>query len=252
MEEAALYRSMTDGHGIPVACRRTRARIRLRLVALGLSGFAVATPAVTAVTAVTDPQFCAEAQRQIGGVTIPIRNVVHRDHTAFVLSKPAVSPLETQQFSEPASTPGGVLGQISCKMKTADHIRSVHGPAAAAATDDRNACRALNRQTIRSAWAGLSAEQRAAVAVRPSRILLHADDVRMTGSTWTQPYQHVWAGDDGQVHVRAKSLLALWDDWRWKLAPESFRGTHYCHLITPWYARALMLGELQAPAPPTD
>jgi hypothetical protein len=251
-EEAALYRSKACIHEHPAARRRAGRRFSLLSGALGALGVIGGAAALPAEAAGADPQFCAAAQRQIGAVTIPVRNVVHRDHESFVLSKPGVAPLETQQFSEPASTPGGVLGQISCKMKTADHIRAVHGAAAAGAQDNRNACRELNRQSIRAAWEGLSTTQRAGVAVRPSRFLLHADDVRMTGSSWTQPYQHVWATADGEVHVRAKSLLALWEDWRWKLAPESFRGTHYCHLITPAYARALMLGELQAPAPPTD
>jgi hypothetical protein len=76
--------------------------------------------------------------------------------------------------------------------------------------------------------------------------MLHEDENRVTGSSWTAPYQHVW-GEGDRVHVRAKALLVLWDDWRWKLAPDRFRGMHYCHLITSEYARALMLGQLRAP-----
>lgn len=219
------------------------ARLLWPAVVLGLA--AAATPPTAIASA--DPRFCAEAQRQVSGVRLPVRNVVHRSYESFVKSKPRVDPLETQQFSQPATVPGGVSARISCKMKTADHIRAVHGAAAALAPDDRNACRELNRQTILSVWARLPAPQRARVAVPPNRFLLHADEVRLTGSSWTQPYNHVWADDGGHVHVRAKALMALWDDWRWKLAPDSFRGTHYCHLITPDYTRALMLGELQAP-----
>ncbi|MEZ5458174.1 MAG: hypothetical protein R3E65_02210 [Steroidobacteraceae bacterium] len=225
------------------AGRARAARLLWPAVMLGLAAGAAPSAAVAA----TDPRFCAEAQRQVSGVTLPVRNVVHRSYESFVKSKPRVDPLETQQYSQPARGPGGVPARISCKMKTADHIRAVHGASAALVDDDRNACRELNRQTILTVWARLPAPIRASVAIPPNRFLLHADEVRLTGSSWTQPYNHVWADDAGQVHVRAKALMALWDDWRWKLAPDSFRGTHYCHLITPEYTRALMLGELRAP-----
>jgi len=206
---------------------------------------ASASAASTARAAV-DPDFCAEAQRRITGVTLPVRNVVHPDYASFVESKPGIAPLETQQFTEPPTTRGGVPARVSCKFKTSDHIRAVHGSGAATVTDDRNACRELNRETILSVWARLPATQRARLAVPPNRFMLHADENRITGSSWTEPYNHVWSVGQ-QVHVRAKALLVLWDDWRWKLAPDRFRGTHYCHLITPEYARALMLGELRAP-----
>lgn len=46
----------------------------------------------------TTPQLCAEVLRRLTGVTRPIRNTVHTDHQAFVLSKPQIEPLETQQY----------------------------------------------------------------------------------------------------------------------------------------------------------
>jgi hypothetical protein len=218
-------------------------------VLLAALGVGSASPASASPASATtrESQFCAEAQRETAGVTIPIRNVVHRDYDSFVKSKPGIAPLETQQFSLPPATRGGVSARISCKLKTADHIRAVHGPAAALAPEDRNACRELNRRTILSVWARLSAAQRATVVVPPTRFLLHADENRIMGSAWIEPYSHVYAGNNGVVHVRAKALLVEWDDWRWKLAPDRFRGTHYCHLITPEYTRALMLGALRAP-----
>lgn len=219
---------------------------RPQLAALGALLVLLGGGTAPSAGAAADPNFCAEAQRRTTGVTLPVRNVVHPDYASFVESKPGITPLETQQFSEPPSATGGVSPRVSCKMKTADHIRSVHGASATRVADDRNACRELNRDTILSVWARLPAQQRARVAVPPSRFMLHADENRITGSSWTAPYQHVW-GEGDRVHVRAKALLVLWDDWRWKLAPDRFRGTHYCHLITPEYARALMLGQLRAP-----
>ncbi len=240
------------GHTLDDVHAEKRPGCRLRLLACLLPGAllalgAGATAAAPPVGAVADPQFCAEAQRQIGGVTIPVRNVVHTGYGSFVKSKAGITPLETQQFVEPPAAPGGVSARISCKMKTADHIRAVHGRAAATAVEDRNACRELNRQTILTVWARLPAAQRARITVPPNRFLLHADENRIMGSGWIEPYSHVYAGNNGVVHVRAKALLVEWNDWRWKFAPDRFRGAHYCHLITPEYTRALMLGELKAP-----
>lgn len=234
--------SAADRHA-SAAANRVRPWLRLAVVAWLVLGSTAATPPATAAA---DPDFCAEAQRQTTGVTLPVRNVVHPDYASFVESKPGVAPLETQQFSEPPAAGARISARVSCKMKTSDHIRAVHGATAATVADDRNACRELNRATILSVWARLPAQQRARVAVPPNRFMLHADENRITGSSWTEPYNHVW-GQGGQVHVRAKALLVLWNDWRWKLAPDRFRGTHYCHLITPEYARALMLGQLRAP-----
>jgi hypothetical protein len=223
-----------------------RAAHRQASLAARVALLVLLTGGTAPTAAAADPNFCAEAQRQTTGAALPVRNVVHPDYASFVESKPGITPLETQQFSEPPAATGSVSPRVSCKMKTADHIRSVHGANATRVDDDRNACRELNRDTILSVWARLPAGQRVRVAVPPNRFMLHADENRITGSSWTAPYNHVW-GEGDRVHVRAKALLVLWDDWRWKLAPDRFRGTHYCHLITPEYARALMLGQLRAP-----
>ncbi|MEN9527809.1 MAG: hypothetical protein RLY56_1760, partial [Pseudomonadota bacterium] len=35
--------------------------------------------------------------------------------------------------------------------------------------------------------------------------------------------------------------FAEWEDWRWKMMPESWRGNHYCHLVSPEEIRRQML-----------
>ncbi|MCC6170409.1 MAG: hypothetical protein IT481_00080, partial [Gammaproteobacteria bacterium] len=71
------------------------------MLVLGLSlsaGARAAEPPRLAVGATTTPQLCAGVLRRLTGVTRPIRNTVHTDHQAFVLSKPQIQPLETQQY----------------------------------------------------------------------------------------------------------------------------------------------------------
>jgi hypothetical protein len=201
-----------------------------------------------AVFAATSPDFCVEVQRRSAGVSIPVRNIIHTDFAAFVDSKPGIDPLETQQYVEYADAARTQPRRISCKLKSADHIRAVHGAVAAKAIENPNLCREINRAMILEVWRGLDAAARATAAVPPHRFMLDGDRNEIMGSRWVKPYAYVYAGTGGTVHVLAKALLVNWDDWRWKLAPARFRGTHYCHLIAPEYVRELMLGTATAPS----
>ncbi len=192
----------------------------------------------------THDDFCAVVQRRFTTTTLPIRNRVHTAWEPFVESKPGVQPLETQQY---VTGGDGVPLRISCKTKTADHIAAVHGRGSLAGTPaPALSCRDINREIVLAAWRGLDAAQRAAAPLPPTRLMLDPDRLRFTGSGWVSDYAMIYAAADGSVHVQAQALHADWEDWRWKLAPESWRGTRYCHLIAPEHARRLMLGEVAA------
>jgi hypothetical protein len=47
----------------------------------------------------------------------------------------------------------------------------------------------------------------------------------------------------GNLVIQAKGMQNDWNDPRYLAAPPQFRGTRYCHLITPEYLRALLLGQ---------
>lgn len=198
----------------------------------------------------THDAFCAVVQRRFTGTTLPIRNALHTDWQAFVASKPAVQPLETQQYVTRAD---GAPVRVSCKTKTADHIAAVHGAGALdGGTPAARSCRDVNREIVLAAWRGLGAAQRAAAPLPPTRLMLDPDLRQLTGSGWVSDYTMVYAAADGRVHLQAQALHADWEDWRWKLAPESWRGTRYCHLIAPEHARRLLLGEVTATARAAD
>lgn len=218
------------------------------LAAAGLA--AAQSPAAgDAAFSSTGPQFCAEVQRRVAGTQQPLRNVVHDSFDSFVKSKPSVQPLEPQQYVEFADAARTQPMRISCKLKTADHINEVYGNGAAAREESVNACRDINRATVLAVFRSLDPVERTRLAVPPRRFMLDGDQNRIMGSGWIEPYPFVYAGANGTVHVHAKALLVFWNDWRWKLAPDRFRGTHYCHLLAPEYARALMTGAVSAPAP---
>ena len=74
--------------------------------------------------------------------------------------------------------------------------------------------------------------------------MLDADDVKLTGSRWITAHQFAWTGADGLPHLQARRLRADWTDWRWRLAPQSWRGTYYCQLASPEYVHRLLLGQV--------
>ena len=202
-----------------------------------------AAPAAAHTTApTTTANFCAIVQQRLAGTALPVRNVVHTDYQAFVKSKPRVNPLEAHQFAQFEDASRSLPMRISCKTKTADHINAVYG--SGHASDDSVSCRDINRATIMGVWSALAANERQRAAFPPWRVMLDGDDIHVMGSAYLKPYRFVYLGEDGLPHVLAKGLLARWDDWLWKLAPERFRGAHYCHLLAPEFARRLMQGQI--------
>jgi len=207
--------------------------------------FAANSPAADAALDRSHAGFCAEVQRLLVPTALPVGNALQRSKDSFKTSKAAVSPLGTQQFVEVAAD--GRPRAVSCKTKTADHLRAVHGIAAAPGpVESPRSCRDVQRAVVLQVWAALDAEQRADAAYAPARILLAADTLSYTGSAWLSTPAAAWVGSDGRLRMRASALYAAWEDWRWKVMPQSFRGNHYCHLVAPERIRGLMLGEERA------
>lgn len=185
-------------------------------------------------------EFCSEVQRRLVDTTLPISNVLEKDYEAFKLSKPAVSPLRTHQFvlrNERLD-----ILQISCKTKTADHLRSARGIGAARdpALAPR-ACSDIHRAMVLDIWQALAPGERASARFRPSEVMLQTDQVSYTGSSWIKTKSEIRVGTDNKLRLRASALFAEWEDWRWKMMPESWRGNHYCHLVSPEEIRRQML-----------
>ena len=200
------------------------------------------------VGARTTPDLCADVLRRLTGVTRPIRNVVHTDYQPFVLSKPQVQPLETQQYLQYEDEAKTRPTMLMCKGKSADHIVATYGAGAAQLALDTS-CRDVNREIVLGVWRTLTPAERAAARVTPQQLMLDGDEVKLTGSRWITPFQFAYAGADGKPHLVARRLRADWNDWRWRLAPTSWRGTYYCQLASPEYVRRLLLGESTPPPP---
>lgn len=187
-------------------------------------------------------RFCADVQQLLVPTDLEIINRIEPDFEAFKQSKPKADPLTLHQFLSPVRADG--LRQLSCKTKSADHLRAVHGAAAAAAppsaSQPAESCRAVHRAMVRTIWRGLSPTERDTARFPPHHIMLDSDLAYLTGSSWVQSPAQAYLGQGDRLHLRAVRLFAGWEDWRWKVLPETLRGNHYCHLIAPESLRKLI------------
>jgi hypothetical protein len=185
-------------------------------------------------------EFCSEVQRRLVDTALPITNVLEKDYETFKLSKPAVSPVRTHQYV--ARNERLDILQISCKTKTADHLRSAHGTSAARdPVLSPRACSDIHRAMVLDIWQAMGPSERASAKIRPAQVMLQTDQLSYTGSSWIKTKPEASVGADGKLRLRASALFAEWEDWRWKMMPESWRGNHYCHLVSPEEIRRHML-----------
>lgn len=198
--------------------------------------------AFSAELAKTTPDFCIVVQQRIEGTALVADAVEHPTYASFQESKSEVKPLRVEQFVEyrDAATKSDPL-RISCKVKTADQLNEIYGDGTAKGS---GTCEAIHREIASAVAAGLPVES---LKISPSQITFEPDYIKYMGSQWVSPYQYVYR-DGAALHLKSKALYVAWTDIRFKLAPDRFRGTHYCHLIAPEYLARLLTGAEQAPS----
>jgi hypothetical protein len=185
--------------------------------------------------------FCTAGQRAITNARVPITNVVHTDYNAFVQSKPEVKPLTTQQFVTYRGVGTAQPQTISCKFKSADHIKAEYGSQAAGAPAS---CAYLNRRTLDAVMNSLTKRERKKLKYNGGTNVLVEEDLMVSmGPQWLEPYQMLSTDLSNTLKIRAKGMRNDWTDPRLANAPARLKGTHYCHLIAPDYLKSLLLGE---------
>ncbi len=184
-------------------------------------------------------RYCIAAQRLVTRTEIPVRLQLHDDFTAFVKSKALIDGPVIQQYNWRDAS-GRIVG-ISCKLKSADHLNRVFGPASAG-PDGR--CQDMNRAVFEHV-APRAADPDPAysrVVFEPDELAGDESEPGMTGPDWLRPYTATWVDDSRTLHIRAKGFVVDFDDPRYAQAPPRFRGVHYCHFLAPQYLRELLLG----------
>jgi hypothetical protein len=180
--------------------------------------------------------FCSDVQALIVATNVEASNVLHSKHRAFVLSKPSVKPLVTHQHEPEEGEPGASEGMISCKMKTADHLRAIYGPKAAG-TD--LGCDGVMRVIVD---ASLKRQDNGA-SKAATRIEILPEQYVDNGDAWLAPLKVLEQASDGVLHIRTRGLRNDWLDARYAKQREEIRGVRYCHLVAPWFLDRVLSGE---------
>lgn len=205
-------------------------------------GVATAQTELTAERA----DFCAAAQAVIAQVDIRARNTLHTNYEAFVESKAVAFPLETQQFySSPALADDKLNTVVSCKMKTAGRIR--HAYLAAGKTvvvgEDRS-CNFLAKRMLDQVANAIDPSQ---IRLTAKSVVVEKEELTFMGPMWLRswPFQSVYRDESQVLHLMSRALYVPWSHFI--PAPAAFKGVYYCHLPSPQYIEALLLGRLDAP-----
>jgi hypothetical protein len=186
-------------------------------------------------------RYCLDAQRVVTRTTVPMELVVHENFESFVKSKALIAGPTIHQFNWYAED--GTIQGISCKMKSADHLKLEFGEGSAGPD---GYCQDMNRQVY-----GLLRQQlpaAGAVVFDPSESLATKAQRNMIGPVWLLPFTLTSFDDNGTLHVATKGFVIDFQDPRYQKFPDSWRGTHYCHQIAPDYLQRLMAGEAEAGA----
>lgn len=211
----------------------------LALTIAACSSFSSQDGALTALPA--PDAYCLEAQRIVTRTDVPMQLVVHSDFDAFVKSKAVIEGPTIHQYNWLA--PDSSLQGISCKMKSADHLNRVYGDGAAGPD---GYCHDMNREVYRLLL------QSAAVAPAPAPVfdlsesLDTPEQAGMIGPVWLLPFTLTYVDGADVLHIATKGFTIDFDDPRYQKFPDSWRGTHYCHLIAPDYLQALLNGTAEA------
>ena len=215
------------------------------VAALGALGCAGTTRRPDLQTALPLVEFCSAAQQLISSTALRASNVVHDDYQAFVLSKPKVRPLETEQFHWYEDAARMKLKMISCKMKTTDHLRAEYGDSAAGT---EGLCAAVNQRSLAVALASLKRNRHGKLRYDSGRqVVFDAEELTSLGPEWLKSHEIAWKDAQGLLHVQSRAMRNDWLDPRYLKAPPQFRGTRYCHLIAPDDLQRLLTGATPAP-----
>jgi hypothetical protein len=183
-------------------------------------------------------QFCVVVQQRMAGTMLTGANRVFDDMAEFRHSKPRVRPLEIFQV---VTYDGARPIRVSCKMKTAAHLRAVYGESAAGT---QRGCPDMTRAVQSDAVAQLRSANEVAAAQEAAQFVVDADAPFVTGGAYLKAYPLSHRGADGRVHLRSIGLFQDYDSWITALLPEILQGQSYCHLPTVEYLVALATGAM--------
>lgn len=203
---------------------------------------AVAAPVYLSADDLPDPtsgEFCQVAQQVLASTDMRGKITVFDNMPDYRASKPAPSPLLIYQVvtyddKRPVA--------VSCKVKAADHLRSVYGEEVAG---EQKTCSAMTELALQQAISELDAENPPEVTARARAFVVDDNEPFMTGQSYLQSFELSYLDPEGNVHLQSPGLQTNWDDWLIWILPDRLRGQTYCHIPTVSYIKALATGALE-------
>ena len=222
-----------------IAIARYRVPAALTICWLVLSSVAQAQ-----VVALPDPestQFCTTIQHLLANTDESPTNTIFDNMPAYRSSKPSVAPLNIYQVVTYA---GDMPIIVSCKVKTADHLRAEYGEDAAG---KQRYCPEVTKITLQQAINELQ-EQNPEAAATAETFVVEETEPYATGQSYLSDFEPTYRDTDGSIHINTPGLQTDWENWIFWLLPNRLRGQTYCHLPTVDYLKAIATDEMEVGA----
>jgi hypothetical protein len=185
----------------------------------------------------TSPEFCMAAQQILAATSLTGSNTLFTDMPEYRHSKPSADPHRVYQV---VTYSGAMPVVVSCKTKTAAHLRAVYGPDAAGT---QSFCPELARRVQRQAVDQLTAAGETDAAARAAALVLDEKEPYLTGRDYLADFELSYKAPDGVVHLNSPGLYQNYDSWITRFLPWQVQGQSYCHVATVDYVKALARGE---------
>jgi hypothetical protein len=192
-----------------------------------------------ALPAPASGDYCVAAQQILASTSLAGTNTVFTDMPAYRKSKSSADPHRVYQV---VTYDGSTPIVVSCKTKTAAHLRAVYGPDAAGT---QYFCPELGRRVQRQAVAELTAAGQAEAAGRAAAIVVDDNEPYMTGRDYLADFELSYQAADGSLHLNSFGLFQNYDSWITRFLPWQVQGQAYCHVATVDYVKALASGDIE-------
>ncbi len=212
----------------------------MRALLLSLTILPLAASAVEPVLPLsTDANYCGAVQRVLAVTDVASDNTVFTDMPAYRHSKPTIKPLTTYQV---VSYRERIPVMVSCKIKSASHIRAEYGEQT---VGEQQFCPAITRLNRQAAVIALRSAGKPAAAEKAQAIVIDDTEPGLTGRHYLGDFELSYVSEDGVLHVVSPGLYHDYDSWMTWILPEMLEGQMYCHIPTAEYMQALATGALE-------
>ena len=200
----------------------------------------VAAAADHALPDPTSGEFCQAVQRTLANTEISGTVEVFDNMPDYRASKPSPDPLMIYQvvtYDEKRPV------TVSCKVKTADHLRATYGEDAAG---EQQRCAVVANIALQQAIRELEAEYPEEAAARAREFIIDDNEPYLMGSEYLADFELSYLDPEGKVHIQSPGLQTDWESWINWIMPDMLMGQTYCHLATVPYLKALATGAVEA------